>query len=183
MRFSRLHRAFASALPCLLLLALPLAANGDAPPKVADFSAKDLQGKTVRLADLLKQGPVLLDFWTTYCKPCKLELPELDRLHRAYREKGFSVVAISQDDPKTMRAVKPYVEQRKFEMLVLLDPNKEVGNKLNVRLHPTSFLVGQDGSVVHFAQGYSPGDEKALEGKVREMLGLGAGEGDSESLQ
>jgi peroxiredoxin len=160
-----------------------MASGEGAQPKVGDFSAKDLQGKTVRLSELLKKGPVLLDFWTTYCKPCKLELPELDRMHRAYRDMGFTVVAISQDDPKTMRAVKPYVEQRKFEMLVLLDPEKQVGNKLNVRLHPTSFLVGQDGSVVHFAQGYSPGDEKALEGKVREMLGLGAGEGDSEATQ
>jgi peroxiredoxin len=160
-----------------------MAHGGESTPKVADFSAKDLQGKSVRLADLLKKGPVLLDFWTTYCKPCRLELPELDRLHRTYRDKGFTVVAISQDDPKTMRAVKPYVEQRKFEMVVLLDPDKAVGNKLNVRLHPTSFLVGQDGSVVSFAQGYSPGDERALEGKVRELLGLGAGEGDSESSQ
>jgi peroxiredoxin len=147
---------------------------------VGNFSAKNLQGETIQLSALLEKGPVLLDFWTTYCKPCKLELPELDRLHRTYRDQGFSVVAISQDDPKTLPRVKPYVEQRKFEMLVLVDPNKEVGNKLNVRLHPTSFLVAKDGSVVHFAQGYRPGDEKELESKVRELLGMGVGAGAGE---
>lgn len=143
-------------------------------PQAPDFTAKNLKGKSVKLSDLLKEGPVLLDFWTTYCKPCKLELPELDRLHRTYREKGFNVVAIAQDDTKTVKKVKPYVKQRKYEMIVLLDSNKEVGNRYSVRAHPTSFLIDTDGSIVHFAQGYNKGDEKELEALVRGLLGLEA---------
>jgi peroxiredoxin len=149
-------------------------------PKAPDFTAKNLQGKSVTLSDLLKNGPVLLDFWTTYCKPCKLELPELDRLHRTYRDKGFQVVAIAQDCTKTCKKVKPYVRQRKYEMIVLLDTNKKVGNKYSVRAHPTSFLIDTDGSIVHFAQGYNKGDEKELEELVRGLLGLEAEENSSE---
>ena len=104
----------------------PSAAEEKEAPKAPDFTAKNLQGKSVTLSDLLESGPVLLDFWTTYCKPCKLELPELDRLHRTYREDGFRVVAIAQDCTKTVKKVKPYVRQRKYEMIVLLDTNSYI---------------------------------------------------------
>jgi len=143
--------------------------------KAPDFSAKDLSGKTIHLADLLKTGPVLVDFWTTWCKPCKNELPELDKLHRAYRDRGFKVVAIAEDDPKTVLGVKQIVTQKKWEMIILTDTKKDVGNSFNVRNYPTSFLIAQDGTIVNFAQGYMPGDEKPLEAKVVGLLGQGAG--------
>ena len=154
--------------------ALPAGAEENEAPKAPDFTAKDLEGKSVTLSELLKSGPVLLDFWTTYCKPCKLELPELDRLHRTYREKGLQVVAIAQDCTKTVKLVKPYVQQRKYEMIVLLDTNKKIGNQYSVRAHPTSFLIDTNGLIVHFAQGYNRGDEKNLEELVRGLLGLEA---------
>jgi len=71
--------------------------------KAPDFTAKDLQGKEVKASELLKKGPILVDFWTTWCGPCKREMPELDKLHKKYRDRGFSVVAISQDE-RTSRA-------------------------------------------------------------------------------
>ena len=147
--------------------------------KAPDFTAKDLKGRNVRLSDLLKKGPVFLDFWTTWCKPCKLELPELDRLHRTYREHGFQVVAISEDDPRTLQGVDPLIRQKKYEFLVLVDPKNDVGNSFNVRNYPTSFLVAKDRTVAHFAQGYTPGDEKTVEQRIRGLLGLGAGAPDS----
>lgn len=147
--------------------------------KAPDFTAKDLDGKQVRLADLLKEGPVLVDFWTSWCKPCQIELPELNRLHKTYRQRGFKVVAIAQDDPKTIQKVKPIVKQMGLELIVLVDPKKEVGNSYKVRNYPTSFLVAKDGTVAHFAQGYMRGDEKALEEKVLELLGGPAEETES----
>ncbi|MBD3161089.1 MAG: redoxin domain-containing protein [Candidatus Eisenbacteria bacterium] len=155
------------------LVSSPPSEAQEKAPTAPDFSAKNLKGKTIKLSDLLEEGPVLIDFWTTWCKPCKLELPELDRLHRKYEEHGFRVLAISQDDPKTVRKVKPYVEQRKYGMVVLVDPDREVGNEYSVRTYPTSFLVGEDGEILHFAQGYSKGDEKELEEKIRGLLELG----------
>ncbi len=143
----------------------------------ADFTGKDLEGKSVTLSDLLKKGPVLLDFWTTWCSPCRREMPELDRLHRTYRDNGFQVVMISEDDPKTMGKVKPAIQSRKYEFLVLLDPDKKIGNAYNVRQYPTSFLVKGDGTIAHFAQGYLPGDEKKLEGLVVGLVGAGTGIG------
>ncbi len=161
---------------CVSILALLPGVAGSqkvALSKAPDFSAKDLSGKTVKLADLLQSGPVLVDFWTTWCKPCKNELPELDRLHKTYRDRGFKVVAIAEDDPKSVLAVKPLVTQKKWEMIVLTDTKRDVGNLFNVRNYPTSFLIDKDGTIASFAQGYMPGDEKQLEAKVVGLLGGG----------
>jgi peroxiredoxin len=151
-------------------------ADEEGKPQAPDFTAKNLAGKKVQLSDLLKEGPVLIDFWTTWCKPCMLELPELDRIHRTYAEHGFKAIAISQDDTKTVRKVKPLVKQKKLDLLVLVDPKREVGTKYGVRNYPTSFLIDQEGGIVHYAQGYNRGDEKELEELVRGLLGLEAGE-------
>ncbi len=163
-------------LPVLLLLpgsTSEAIADEDSRPKAPEFAARDLKGKIHKLSELLEEGPVFIDFWTTWCKPCKLELPELDRLHRTYREKGFRVVAISQDDQKTVRKVKPYIQSRKYEMLVLVDPKRQIGTAYSVRgIYPTSFLINMKGEIVHFASGYSPGDEIQLEVAIRELLGL-----------
>ncbi len=168
-------------------LLLPTGALGAGEPaarsKAPDFAAKDLSGKTVKLAELLKTGPVLIDFWTTWCKPCKNELPVLDRMHRTYRDRGFKVVAISEDDPKTVLGVKPLVNQKKWEMVVLTDTAKDVGNAFSVRSYPTSFLISQDGTIVHFAQGYMQGDEKQLEEKLVGLLGGGTGSASGGSAQ
>ena len=140
--------------------------------KAASFRAKDLKGQIVDLAELLEEGPVFLHFWTTWCPSCQREMTRLDRLHRAYRDKGFHVVAIAQDDAKTVQKIKPLVTSKKFLMTVIADSNKEIGNRYNVRQYPTCFLIAKDGAIVHYAQGYIPGDEDQLEGLVRKLLGL-----------
>ncbi len=144
--------------------------------KAPDFTVKDLKGKTIHLAELLAKGPVYLNFWTTWCSPCKREMPELDRIHKTYRAQGFAVVAIAQDDTRTVGKVKPYIDSSKFEFLAATDPSKSAGNAYNVRAYPTSFLIKQDGTVAYFAQGYLPGDEKKIESLVRELLGMETGE-------
>jgi len=140
--------------------------------KAPDFTVKDLKGQTLQLSELLKKGPVFVDFWTSWCTPCKREMPELDRLHKTYRDRGFAVVAIAQDDTRTASKVKPYIDSNKFAFFAASDPTKSIGNAYNVRQYPTSFLIRQDGTVAYFAQAYLPGDEKKVEALVRELLGL-----------
>lgn len=168
----------ASLIAGLFIGSLATRAGGEDRIKASDFTAKDLTGAKVDLSDLLKQGPVLIDFFTTCCQPCQRALPELDRLDRTYRDRGFRVIAISQDDPKTAQKVKPFVQSRGFGMIVIADPKKEIGNAYHVRQIPTAFLIDRDGSVVHFAQGYVPGDDA----KWEELLkGLLAPQGSSEA--
>jgi thiol-disulfide isomerase/thioredoxin len=144
--------------------------------KAADFTVKDLQGRPIHLAELLKKGPVYLNFWTSWCGPCKREMPELDRIHKTYRDRGFAVVAIAQDNSRSVAMVKPYITSNKFEFFAATDAAMSVGNLYNVRVYPTSFMIKQDGTIAYFAQGYLPGDEKKIEKLVRELLGVGTGE-------
>ena len=103
-----------------------------------DLSVKLLDGKQVRLSGLLEEGPLLVDFWATWCAPCKKEMIFLEEFHQKYYEKGFQVLAISTDSPKSMSKVKSYIRAKKHTFMVGLDPNQEIAKKMNALVMPTA---------------------------------------------
>lgn len=137
---------------------------------VPEFKLKTPEGKEMGLKDHLAKGPVLLNFWTTWCKPCQKELPELQKIYDKYREKGFTFFAISEDDQRTQARVRPTVRSRKYEFPVLMDPDHKVGNLFGVRSYPTNVLVGPDGKIAMNSQGYRKGDEKKMEAAIVKLL-------------
>ena len=139
-------------------------------PLAPKFSLKDLNGRRVALDDLLGDGPLLIDFWATWCKPCIKELPHLHDMYLKYRERGFQVVAISEDSPRSLSKVKSFVAGNKYEFLVLLDENSAVQRKFNFRALPYTVLLDRDGHVIHSRMGYRPGDELVLEEKLVALL-------------
>ena len=163
--------ALGSALALGVVFASPALAEGEEGASMApDFTAKGLDGTAYTLSELLEQGPVYLDFWTTWCKPCQMALPKLDELHAKYAEAGFTLLTIASDDQKTISKVKPHVKSRGWDFPVILDSKREIGNKYNVRNYPTSYLIGQDGRIVKVHVGYRPGDEKSLEEEIVQLL-------------
>jgi peroxiredoxin len=134
------------------------------------FSLKDLDGKRVALSDLLGKGPILIDFWATWCKPCIKELPHLNDLYEKYKDRGFLLVAISEDSPRSLSKVKSFIASKKYEFLVLLDDNNAVQRKFNFRALPYTVLLDEDGHVIHARMGYRPGDEKVLEEKLIPLI-------------
>jgi cytochrome c biogenesis protein CcmG, thiol:disulfide interchange protein DsbE len=141
-----------------------------------DFSMKGVDGKVYSLKSLLEKGPVLLDFWTTWCKPCMQELPELQRIYDAHKKQGFTLLGVPSDDSRSSAKVKPMIRSKRMTFPNIPDPNREVGNLYNVRNYPTTVLIAQDGRIVHYAQGYLPGDEKELEEKIKALLAESGGE-------
>lgn len=137
-----------------------------------NLSLKLLDGNEIKLYDLLENGPVLVDFWATWCAPCKKEMVFLDRFHQKYSEYGFNVLAISTDSPKSISKVKSYIRAKKFTFVVGLDPNQQVAQKMNAILLPTSILINQNREIVWFHQGYIPGDEVEIEKQIRLVLSL-----------
>jgi peroxiredoxin len=145
-----------------------------------DFTATGVDGKTYKLQDALKKGPVLLDFWATYCKPCMQELPQMQKLWEKYRDKGFGFLTISGDDSRSISKLKPLIQSKGFKFPTLLDTDKKINNLYNVRNYPTSVLIAHDGRIVAQTQGYTPGDEKEMEKRILALLGEAPPEGSSE---
>jgi peroxiredoxin len=134
-----------------------------------NFTGEDLGGKSYQLSDYLAKGPVFLDFWTTWCKPCLLELPELAKVQEKYKDR-FTLLTVASDDGKTASKVKPLAMQRNFQFPILLDSKRTIGNQYNVRQYPTSFLIAPNGKIVSVHIGYKPGDEKAIEEEILKVL-------------
>lgn len=147
-------------------------ASPDARPEVAtdrtaidpaDFVFTDLQGEPMPLADALADGPVLVDFWATWCTPCKIAMPAYAALERAYADRGFELWAVSWDDDRMADRIAPYMEKNGFTFPALRDPDRKLGQSLGVRALPTSFLIAPDGTIVWQHTGFAQGDERELE--------------------
>ena len=138
--------------------------------KAPNFSIRDIQGKRIELTELLKQGPVLIDFWALWCIPCRKELPHLQTLYNRYKEKGLIVLTINEDDPSSESKVKPFIAGKRYKFMVVVDKDKELWRNFKVVSLPTLFLINQQGNIHKTHVGYRPGDEKELEKDIRELL-------------
>ncbi len=147
-------------------------ADGLLGTALPNLSFSLLDGKNTTLDELLKDGPVLVDFWATWCGPCKKEMVYLDRFQKEYGEYGFKILAVSTDSPRSMSKVKSYIRAKKFTFIVGLDPNQQMAQKMNALLLPTSILINQNKEIVWFHQGYIPGDEVEIEKQIRLVLNL-----------
>ena len=140
------------------------------PARALPFRATSVEGKSVELGALLARGPVVLDFWATWCKPCVVSLPAIERLQRKYRDQGLSVVAISIDGPRNFSRVRPFASKLGLSMPVVLDEDGELQQHYQVTAVPTSVLIAPDGRIVRVHAGYLPGQEDELESAVRALL-------------
>ena len=116
----------------------------DAKRQKADFILTDLQGKSWHLRDL--QGKVVLvNFWATWCPPCRKEMPDLQALYDKYKDQGFVVLSISDEDAAK---VAPFIAERKISYPVLLDPGRKVNGAFVVEGIPKSFVYDREGKLV-----------------------------------
>jgi len=149
-----------------LLLSVAPAHAQQAP----DFTLRNLENKEVTLSDL-KGKVVLVNFWATWCGPCQVEMPHLQRLQDEHGKDGFVVLAISVDEARTASRVKPHIKSKGFKFEVLLDTSTEVVSQYNPqKTLPYSVLLDRSGSIKWRHSGYSPGDEVELGKQVRKLL-------------
>lgn len=150
-----------------LLLALVLSCAHPKAEGITSESLRDLQGK---LAPVAVAGKVvLLDFWATWCEPCKTALPTYSKLYGDLRARGFEVVAVSVDDDDA--DVKAFLAARPLPFTVLRDPGGAFAERMGVSLMPTSFLLGKDGKVVSRHDGFDGDTEAALRKQIAAIIG------------
>ncbi|HWJ49101.1 MAG TPA: TlpA disulfide reductase family protein [Candidatus Udaeobacter sp.] len=116
----------------------------DSKRQRADFTLSDLQGKSWHLREL-KGKVVLVNFWATWCPPCRKEMPDLDALYQKFKDQGLVVLAI--DDEEAAK-VAPFITERKISYPVLLDPGRKVNEAFVVEGIPKSFVYDRDGKLV-----------------------------------
>lgn len=116
----------------------------DARRQNADFTLTDLHGTSWHLRDL-KGKVVLVNFWATWCPPCRKEMPDLQALYDKYKEQGFVVLSISDEESAK---VAPFIAERKITYPVVLDPGRKVNDAFVVEGIPKSFVYDRDGKLV-----------------------------------
>ncbi len=109
-----------------------------------DFTLNQLDGSAIRLADL-KGQVVLINFWATWCGPCRLEMPDIQKQYDALKDKAFTVLAVNLDEPAD--DVRRYTSDLALTFPVLLDPGAKVNDLYRVRGYPTTFFVNRDGVI------------------------------------
>jgi cytochrome c biogenesis protein CcmG/thiol:disulfide interchange protein DsbE len=157
-----------------------VAAAGKAPAKkkiVPAFTLKDPEGRTVSLSDY-KGKVVLVNFWATWCGPCKLEMPWFADFETRYKNRGFAVVGIAMDD-EGWDAVKPFLAKAKINYKILLGNDNVADAWGGVESLPSTFIIDQKGNIVRHHEGLVSKDEyekdiKALLDKKADA-GTGAG--------
>ena len=136
-----MHRQLTIALAVTVLAlfftpAQPAPAPLLTPPAAPGFRVQDVQGHTLDLAELLHHGPVLLDFWATWCTPCVQALPELEAWHRHYGPLGLTVVGVSVDGPRNFARVRPFVASRGLTFPIVLDRDGRLQQSYQVLAAP-----------------------------------------------
>jgi thiol-disulfide isomerase/thioredoxin len=144
--------------------------GGSVKSILESLQLEDLDGRKQPLSVHLGAGPVLLDFWAMWCKPCLAALPEIDQLYKELRGRGLRVVAINEDGPRSASKVKPFVRGRGWEFDVVLDLNREAQRRLNALALPTTLLLDAEGTVIHTAFGFRPGEIDELRALIEPLL-------------
>lgn len=123
----------------------PLDADKQTNAKAPDFTLKDVNGRTFSLSSL-KGKVILLNFWATWCPPCKAEMPSMNQLYNEIKAKGFEVVAVSSDS--SLSSIKEFLSKSRVDFTVLFDEKKTVTREFKVFSMPTTYLIDRNGLIV-----------------------------------
>jgi len=132
-----------------------------------DFIAKDLADRTVNLSDYHGQKVVLLDFWATWCEPCRMAMPGLQGVLDDFKDRGLEILSVNQGESSEQAA--GFMKKKGYGFHVLLDPDSAIGGTYGVRGIPTVVAIDKLGVVRWIKVGYSPDDSelrKVLDGLV-----------------
>jgi peroxiredoxin len=154
------------------VLLLTAAATADAPllqpgQKAPDFVLTDTEGNIYRLSELTRQGPVLLQFACLMCDACPKELPYVERIQEAYKDKGLKAFVIFREG---RAMVEPYAKRRQSPLPFLLDSDRAAAKRFGVDTNPTVILVSKDGKVISVSLGFNWRNVNPLSEKVAALL-------------
>jgi peroxiredoxin len=137
--------------------------SGPAP----DFTLKSRDGKNVRLSELQGQV-VMINFWASWCGPCRQEMPHLEDIHEEYADYGFTLLGINVDEKQEL--AEKLLAQIPVNFPILFDPSSTVSKQYNVDAMPTTILIDRDGSLRHLHRAYRPGFEDMYRDQIKALV-------------
>jgi peroxiredoxin len=154
----------------LLLSSLLQAAATQAdisPHPAPDFTLKSHTGENLKLSEF-RGEVVMINFWASWCGPCRQEMPLLDELYNAYKPMGFTILGINvEEDAGQARGL---LEEIPVSFPVLFDTRSQVSKLYDVVAMPSSVLIDRDGNVRYLHHGYKPGYEQTYQQQVRALI-------------
>lgn len=142
-------------------------ASAQSTARLAEIALRASDGEPV-LPEAPKARATYIDFWASWCAPCKLSFPWMNQLHDQFAASGLRVVAINLDRKEA--DARRFLQQNPARFPVALDPGAELATRLNVQAMPTSLLVGSDRSLLHTHRGFKLEDRADLEARFRSAL-------------
>ncbi len=130
-----------------------------------DFTLDDLEGGKVRLSDL-RGSAVFINFWATWCPPCRAEMPEIEAVHQKYKDKG--VVVIGVDIMESESTVRRFIQQGGYTWTFAMDTSGEVSAQYNINAIPTSYFIDREGIIR--AVNIGAMTKRAMEDKLAEAM-------------
>ena len=162
-----LRRVTAAAGAATLIAAGASASTGLAGKPAPDFALKNAAGQNVRLADL-RGDVVMINFWATWCGPCRQEMPLLEQIHAKYEPLGFTLLGVNvEPDSEEARA---WLTKVPVTFPILFDRDNAVSASFGVEAMPSSVLIDREGRVRHVHRGYKPGDEAQYIDLIRSLV-------------
>lgn len=155
----------------LILLFLLTSFNVFAQNNLPDLSLPNLEGKKISLKNDFSEKDKLyvFSFWATWCGPCINELDELNDLQEEWKKDiNFEIIAVSTDDSRTQKRVKPLINGKGWEYKILLDTNQDFKRALSIVNIPYTIVV-KNNQIVHIQNGYVPGSEEELYKKLKSL--------------
>ena len=137
--------------------------NTDAP----DFTLEALTGGNLRLQEH-RGDVVLINFWASWCGPCRQEMPILDRLHQRYSDAGFAVLGVNVEGKR--KPAEKIAKKSKVTFPVLIDAGQKVSETYGLEAMPTTVVVDRNGKIRYIHRGYKPGDEAKYIDVVKQFI-------------
>lgn len=152
-----------SGLTLVLMMFCALVQAAPAP----DFTLKNEAGENIRLAE--QRGKVvMLNFWASWCGPCRKEMPLLDEMHKRYGKAGFVLYGVNVEQDAT--AAKKLLKELGVSLPVLYDPESKASKLYKVDAMPTTVMIDKNGEVRYVNRGYKAGDEDKYREQIRELI-------------
>ncbi len=167
MKNKTLKSILITGLTIILSISVSYAASEKLSGKAPNFTLKSRLGKNIKLSELRGQV-VMLNFWASWCGPCRKEMPILEKIHKKYKRLGFTLLGVNVEE--NSRDAKNYLKDVRVTFPILFDNRQRVSKMYNVSAMPTTVIIDRNGNKRFLHKGYKAGYENDYKKQIKKLL-------------